>query len=413
MKNTIKSIFAAVAATFAVSVFATAPSASEIAQFVPDMMNYQGYLANPSTGAAYTDGIYELDIRLYRSQTGGTAIWGARYSVYVKGGYFNIMLGDSNASRIYSTTSNSSYPTYNITELRRALWNDTSVSQNYNLWLGVTPRQSPTHASIANPTEIAPRQQLLAAPYAFRTMSAKYAEASYGDFTVDGKLTVSGSLQFPSSYSFNGVSYISSMMKLAGTSQTSSNPSLYLYGNYMYLYPYGKVEIKPQSGNIVMTVGSSYSAEISGGSKFSASGTQVSLSSAGGGTTIGSTGGNIELSVSSGQGVYGTGNLRWTTPGKSSPVFPFKFLEKRGLRFGSSSLIETDGDFNWSIIGFHYHKVGGSGEAKGYYVKKSSGKWYVCAEKSGGSDEDSYTVQLLGVSKAFSYDERAFDVSNY
>ena len=215
MKNTIKSIFAAVAATFAVSAFATAPS--DIAQYVPDMMNYQGYLANPSTGAAYTDGIYELDIRLYRSQTGGTAIWGGRYSVYVKGGYFNIMLGDSNASRIYSTTSNSSYPTYGITELRRALWNDTSVSQNYNLWLGVTPRQSPTHASIANPTEIAPRQQLLAAPYAFRTMSAKYAEASYGDFTVDGKLTVSGSLQFPSSYSFNGVSYISSMMKLAGT----------------------------------------------------------------------------------------------------------------------------------------------------------------------------------------------------
>ena len=331
----------------------------------------------------------------------------------MKGGYFNIMLGDSNASRIYSTTSNSSYPTYGIAELRRALWNDTAVSQNYNLWLGVTPRQGPRHTALANPTEIAPRQQLLAAPYAFRTMSAKYAEAAYGDFAVGGKLTVSGSLQFPSSYSINGISYSSSTMKLAGTSQTSSNPSLYLYGNYMYLYPYGRVDIKPQAGNIVMSVGSSYSTEISGGSKFSVDSTQVAISSAGGGTRIYSNGGNIQLDVSSGQGVYGTGALRWTTPGKTSPVFPFKFLEKKGLSFGTSVLIESDGDYNWSVVGFSYHKVGGSGEVKGYYVKKSSGRWYVCAEKLAGSSEDTYAVQLLGVSKAFSWDERAFDVSNY
>ena len=120
-KNSVTFICAAIAATLTTAAFAAAPTSAT--QFTPKLMNYQGYLANPSTGAAYTDGIYELDVRLYRSQTGGTAIWGARYSVYVKGGYFNIMLGDSNASRIYSTTSNSSYPTYNITELRRALWN--------------------------------------------------------------------------------------------------------------------------------------------------------------------------------------------------------------------------------------------------------------------------------------------------
>ncbi len=413
MKTTIKFICAAVAAIFAVSVFATAPSS--ITQFVPNMMNYQGYLANPSTGLPYTDGIYELDLRLYRTQSGGTAIWGARYSVYVKGGYFNIMLGDSSGTRIYSTTSNSSYPTYNVTELWRALWNDTAYSQNYNLWLGVTPRQSATHAALANPTEIAPRQQLLAAPYAFRTQAAQYAEASYGDFAVGGKLTVSGSLQFPSSYSVNGISYSSSTMKLAGTTQTSSNPSLYLYGNYMYLYPYGKVEIKPQAGNIVMTVGSSYSTEISGGSKFSASGTQMRLTSGGSGTTIESTGGNITLSVSSGHGVYGTGNLKWTTPGKTSSVAPFKFMEKKKIHFDTASeaLIETDGDYNWSIVGFVYHQVGGSGEVKGYYAKKTSGKWYAWAEKSGGSSEDTYTVQLLGVSKAFSNDARAFDTGNY
>ena len=414
MKTTIKTLFAAAAAFLATATaFATAPSS--ITQFVPNMMNYQGYLANPSTGAAYTDGIYELDIRLYRSQSGGTAIWGARYSVYVKGGYFNIMLGDSSGARIYSTTSNSSYPTYNVTELWRALWNDTSYSQNYNLWLGVTPRQSATHAAITNPTEIAPRQQLLAAPYAFRTQAAQYAESAYNNFTVPGSLTVSGSLTFPSSYSFNGVSYNSSTMKLGGTSQTSSNPSLYLYGNYMYLYPYGKFEVKPQSGNIVMSVGSSYSTEISGGSRFKASGTQAWLSSAGGGTTIESSGGNISLSVSSGQGVYGTGNLRWTTPGKSSPVFPFKFMEKKGIHFDNTSeaLIETDGDYNWSIVGFHYHRVGGSGEVKGYYAKKTGGRWYAWAEKTAGSSEDTYTVQLLGVSKAFSNDVRAFDTDNY
>jgi hypothetical protein len=71
-KSTMKSICAAVAATVAAAAFASVPSS--ITQYVPQTINYQGYLANPSTGAAYTDGIYDLDLRLYRAQSGGTAI---------------------------------------------------------------------------------------------------------------------------------------------------------------------------------------------------------------------------------------------------------------------------------------------------------------------------------------------------
>ena len=57
--NIIKTICATIAAAFASAAFATAPTSAT--QFTPKLMNYQGYLANPSTGAAYADGIYQLE----------------------------------------------------------------------------------------------------------------------------------------------------------------------------------------------------------------------------------------------------------------------------------------------------------------------------------------------------------------
>ena len=233
--NIIKTICATIAAAFASAAFATAPTSAT--QFTPKLMNYQGYLANPSTGAAYTDGIYQLECRLYRQASGGTAIWGGRYSVYVKGGYFNLMLGDTSATNLGYTYANN--------DLWRALWSDTAVAvaSRNDLWLGVTPLQGPTGASISSPTEISPRQQLLAGPYAFRAQASEYANQSYSGFTVNGKLTVTGSLALPNSYSIPWMNVTSNAttttVRIGGSSASSTaNPSISNYARYLYNYSY-------------------------------------------------------------------------------------------------------------------------------------------------------------------------------
>ena len=265
MKTTIKSVLAAIAATFAASVFAAVPSS--ITKFVPEMMNYQGYLANPSTGAAYTDGIYDIECRLYRQASGGTAIWGAKYSVYVKDGYFNIMLGDGTAADVKSTVGGSSSPTYAKDALWKALWYDSSVSEKNNLWLGVTPLQSSTHATIASPVEISPRQQLLAAPYAFRAQSAKYADAAQGDFTVSGALTVNGSISLPSTYQIKHLKATSNSLILgyqSGYAQ-SSGPAITNAASYYGVLSYYDQKYTSGNGNIIFGLSSSKSFQFNTG----------------------------------------------------------------------------------------------------------------------------------------------------
>ena len=431
-KSTIKSICAAFAATFAATVFAAVPSS--ITQFVPQTINYQGYLANPSTGAAYTDGIYDLDIRLYRAQSGGTAIWGARYSVYVKDGYFNIMLGES-ATSIYSTPSGSSSTTYGPTYLWKALWNDTAVSQNYNLWLGVTPRQSATHAAIASPTEISPRQQLLAAPYAFRTQSAYYAERAYDGFTVPGTLTVNGSVSFPSSYSIGGISYSSSTLQLAGVSQTSTNPNFFLYGKNMYLYPYNTLKMQPQAGNIEMTVGNSYTTKISGGT-FSVDSPPISLAGSGtatlkatsGSATVKSTGNtyiesdnaNIYLNTKTNQYVFGKGKLQWMAPYTSSYMAPIRLKTlsvtiPAGSTYGSA-IIATSGSsdytsYVWCVVGFNSTTASSEILRRCYceHMNSDGGSYWrvsLSVTSNAGTGGLTYRVQVLGTHKSLTDDAR-------
>lgn len=257
MNTLIKSItVTALAALVTLTTSAAAPTSAT--QFTPKMMNYQGYLADPATGNPYADGIYTLELRLYRSATGGTAIWGGRYSAYVKGGYFNIMLGHDSATNLGYT--------YNNVDLWRALWKDTSASEPNQLWLGVTPQQDSSHATISSPVELLPRQQLLTAPYAFRAQSAEYANQSYGDFTVNGKLTLAGSIAFPSSYTLKWITADSTKLALGGSSYTSSsNPAVTLYGNnttvaaykdLVFRAPYGKTEFVVSSGRNLVVNGS-------------------------------------------------------------------------------------------------------------------------------------------------------------
>ena len=275
MKTTIKSICAAFAAVFAVSVFADVPTS--ITKFVPDKMNYQGYLADPSSGNAYTDGIYDLECRLYRAQSGGTAIWGAKYSVYVKDGYFNIMLGDTAGIDLGYT--------YSMGNLWRALWYDSSVSEKNNLWLGVTPLQNRNHAPLPSPTEIAPRQQLLAAPYAFRAHSAQYANSSQGNFTVNGNLTVSGSVSLPSSWTMRHIKDTSSELFLGGSNgvfspSSSSNPDVKMYANNAYFFTVSSMSFTPNNGDVTYTLPANKTFNVKNGT-FKVANSTTSISSSG------------------------------------------------------------------------------------------------------------------------------------
>ena len=224
MNNLGKTLICGIAALFAITAMADAPES--VTQFTPKLMNYQGYLADPSTGKAYADGIYHLQCRLYRVAVEGTAIWGGEYAVYVNGGYFNIMLGDPSAEDLKDDNC-----TYSNTNLWRAIWSDASVAnenERNNLWLGVTPLENSKNNAVASPAEIKPRQQLLTAPYAFRAQSAEYANESYGDFTANGALTAT-EIKLPSGQSWDTNNF--SVSNEVATIQTSGNTSISAGGN--------------------------------------------------------------------------------------------------------------------------------------------------------------------------------------
>lgn len=420
--NIVKSICAAIAATLTTAAFAAAPTSAT--QFTPKLMNYQGYLANPSTGVAYTDGIYQLECRLYRQASGGTAIWGGRYSVYVKGGYFNLMLGDTSATNLGLTYANN--------DLWRALWSDTAVAvaSRNDLWLGVTPLQGPTGASISSPTEISPRQQLLCGPYAFRAQAAEYANESYTDFKVNGKLTVTGSLALPNSFSIPWINVTSNSttksVRFGGSSYSvTTNPSVYTYGNFIGLYSYGNIYMTTYSGDIVATVPSGKSFRISqnnfavtnsatsmkSSGVTSITGSSLNLTSSSGTTSINAPSGNLYLYPATNLYVYGQGKVSWKAPGLTTTSRPM-ILRTMNLRNNVATLITSNaaaGNYVYSVAGFERHQVGGTYDgAVECYTYLSNGKWYVKARWVGGSEEDTYNVHILGIHKAFVDDQRTW-----
>ncbi len=67
-------------------------------QAVPNYLNYQGRLVNPSTGQPISDGSHNATFRIYGNATGGSVLWEYTYSVPTKNGLFNALLGPIDAS---------------------------------------------------------------------------------------------------------------------------------------------------------------------------------------------------------------------------------------------------------------------------------------------------------------------------
>jgi hypothetical protein len=119
---------------------------------MPSTLSYQGVLKD-AVGNPVPDGSYAMSFALYDVPSGGEPYWMEENSVSVSGGIFNVILG------------------------KLSSMSDVSFDTPY--WLGIR---------FVGSSEMTPRVELTAAPYAFH---AAYADAyGGGDLTVYGVLTV-------------------------------------------------------------------------------------------------------------------------------------------------------------------------------------------------------------------------------
>ena len=145
------------------------------AQAASPAFAYQGALTNEA-GTEPLRGNQTVEIRLYNVATGGDPLWGRAFNVLLDDrGLFNVEVSDSAGSAIDGIAA---------TPLERVF----AGSAETTLYIGLTVS--------GTSGEIAPRQKLLAVPYA--TYAADVSRAS-GEFTVAGTLkagsaAVSGSV---------------------------------------------------------------------------------------------------------------------------------------------------------------------------------------------------------------------------
>ena len=139
---------------------AVAASAPAFAQTVPSGMTYQGRLTDASN-APVPDGTgYEIEVRLWSAPTGGTLLWGTRYTgVPLKSGAFNLILGSGGTS----------IPGAATTDIKAAF----NIPNTNGIHLGLTTTKTATGAAIPSPTEILPRQQIFSTPYAFKAATVE------------------------------------------------------------------------------------------------------------------------------------------------------------------------------------------------------------------------------------------------
>ena len=129
------------------------------AQSVPKLINYQGKLTDAS-GSPLVNGTYGIKIQIWSAASGGQLIWGQEYSsVAVVNGVFNLILGAGG------------------TPVSGAAANDLSLAfTEPERYVGITVTKGSSGVAIPGATEIVPRQQILAAPYAVTASFATMAQ---------------------------------------------------------------------------------------------------------------------------------------------------------------------------------------------------------------------------------------------
>jgi len=397
MKNSsIKSILCGAAAIFAAVVaFAAVPSS--ITQFTPNMMNYQGHLYDPGEYRNYVDGIYNIECRIYAGETDAKALWGACYSVYVKDGYFNIMLGDPSAETITGTT-------YGKGDLWKALW------ENNDLWMGVTLREDSLNNTIPGKRdEISPRQRLLAGPYAFRAQAAQYANASTGNFSVGGNLvfgstpwTVGSLMKYDGSTLALGVT--------DGSTPLPSSPAVAVSARNFSATSNGDIDLKTNDGNINLNVGGTKVISMNGGG-LAVTNLATSVTSLAGISMQGLLGVVVGGGLTVKDGLIGSGSLKWkSNSGNSVKMFKIKIVDVT-VPNGQSTYdarINDSGDNNyvWTVAGFKSCSSAVAQSVQCYYYGPSA-SWRVEVQTATAvSGNSTFEITLLGINNACVNDER-------
>ena len=173
---------------------------------IPELINYQGRLVTLDATKTYVDGLYNIEFRIWNKANGGDLLWGERYSVYVKNGHFNVVLG-LGGTPIQGAQCNS---------LRDAL-HILPRDPNPQRYLGITVLEDENRQPLDNPKEAFPRQQILTTGYAIQAQYAQYAEAALNPFQMQNGLIVSqGQAKFYDGIRVNGSSSFQDGLVISG-----------------------------------------------------------------------------------------------------------------------------------------------------------------------------------------------------
>ena len=118
----------------------------------PAITNFQGRITDANGNPAPSGTGYEMEVRIWSAGTGGTLIWGTRYTgIAVQNGAYSVILGSGGTPITGAQT----------TDLRTAF-------ESPARYLGVTVTKNAAGNSISSPSEMLPRQQMMTVPYAFK-----------------------------------------------------------------------------------------------------------------------------------------------------------------------------------------------------------------------------------------------------
>ncbi len=99
---------------FLVTLFAMAGAgtSAQAQAAAPMLLNYQGELRDPATGELVADGSYDMLLRIYDVQSGGSSLWEGTYTaangnaVQVANGIFSVILGSGAGNALNTSTFN-------------------------------------------------------------------------------------------------------------------------------------------------------------------------------------------------------------------------------------------------------------------------------------------------------------------
>jgi len=154
----------------------TSDPATLLIQSVPPLVNYQGMLTDTGGNAVQPDGQYVLQFRIWgdRSSTDPSfRIWGRQSTVTVVGGKFNVILNDA-----MDPIAGETFAPNDIVH----------AFGDKERFLAITIKTVPPKSTVA-PGDIAPRQQILSAPFAMQAQSAAHATLAQ---TAETATSISG-----------------------------------------------------------------------------------------------------------------------------------------------------------------------------------------------------------------------------